>query len=119
MRALRVGFGMAAAVCLVFTASVWSQGPSGYREVAVNPDGSVTIKNAVVPLPGLMTEGSKKVLMRTTPTEGPGAPVAVPAGIADMADVRRIYNENLKPNVEHMISIPVAATLGVRVVTVP
>ena len=172
MRALRVGFGMAAAVCLVFTASVWSQGPSGYREVAVNPDGSVTIKNAVVPLPALMTEGSKKVLMRTTPTEGPGAPVPVPAGIADMADVRRIYNENLKPNVEHMrevfpvdveettiagisaaivtprggvpernknrlflngpgggfrtgvrgngllISIPVAATLGVRVVTI-
>ncbi len=102
MRALRVGFGIAAAVCLAFTASVWSQGPSGYREVAVNPDGSVTIKNAVVPLPALMTEGSKKVLMRTTPTEGPGAPVPVPAGIADMAEVRRIYNENLQPNVEHI-----------------
>ena len=29
----------------------------------------------------------------------------VPAGIADMAEVRRIYNENLKPNVDHMRAV--------------
>jgi acetyl esterase/lipase len=172
MRAVRVGLGVAAAVCVALTAGVWSQGPSGYRDVTVNPDGSVTVRNATVPLPALLSDGGKKVLMRTQPTEGPGAPVPVPAGISDMAEVRRVYNENLKPNVEHMkevfpvdveettiegisaaiitpkggvpeknknrlflngpgggfrtgvrgngllISIPVAATLGVRVVTI-
>ena len=40
--------------------------------------------------------------MRTTPTEGPGAPVPLPADISDMAELRRVYNENLKPNVDHM-----------------
>ena len=102
MRHVRLGVGVAIALGIAFTANVWSQGPSGYREVAVNPDGSVTIKNAIVPLPALMTEGTRKVLMRTKPTEGPGAPVPVPTGIADMAEVRRVYNENLKPNVDHM-----------------
>ena len=81
---------------------VWSQGPGAYRDITVNPDGSVVVKNATVPLPGLMSEGSKKVLMRTKPTEGPGAPVPVPGDIPDMAELRRVYNENLKPNVDHM-----------------
>lgn len=94
--------GLAVMACVIGVSDVWSQGPSPYRDVAVNPDGSVTVKNAVVPLPAMMTEGSRKVLMRATPSEGPGAPVPVPAGIADMAEVRRIYNENLKPNVDHM-----------------
>jgi epsilon-lactone hydrolase len=106
MRHVRVGVGLAIALGIAFTASVWSQGPpAGVREVTVNPDGSVTIKNAVVQLPGMMSEGSKKVLMRATATEGPGAPVPVPSGIADMAEVRRVYNENLKPNVEHMKAV--------------
>ena len=60
------------------------------------------VKDATVPLPALLSEGGKKVLMRTKPTEGPGAPVPVPAGIPDMAELRRVYNENLKPNVDHM-----------------
>lgn len=102
MRYSRIGIGAAAALCLALTASVWSQGPTNYREVAVNPDGSVTVKNAVVPLPAIMSDASKKVLMRTRPTEGPGAPVPVPSGIADMTELRRVYNENLKPNVDHM-----------------
>jgi acetyl esterase/lipase len=62
----------------------------------------VTVQNAVVPLPSLLSEGGRKVLMRTTPTEGPGAPVPVPGDIKDMTELRRIYNENLKPNVDHM-----------------
>ena len=102
MRLVRAGIGVVAAVGLALTTSLWSQGPSSYRDITVNPDGSVTIKNAVVPLPSLMSEGSRKVLMRTRPTEGPGAPVPVPTGIGDMAEVRRVYNENLRPNVEHM-----------------
>jgi epsilon-lactone hydrolase len=102
MRCGRIGFGAALAVCLALTGSVWTQGPTNYRDVTVNPDGSVTVKNAVVPLPAVMSEASKKVLMRTRPTEGPGAPVPVPTGIADMAELRRVYNENLKPNVDHM-----------------
>jgi epsilon-lactone hydrolase len=76
---------------------MWSQ-----RTITINPDGSVAVSNAVVPLSALLTEGSKKVLMRTRPTEGPGAPVPVPVGISDMAEVRRVYNENLKPVVDHM-----------------
>ena len=100
-----VGVGVAIAACLALTASVRSQGPAAGRAVVVNGDGSVTVQNAVVQLSALLSEGGRKVLMRTTPTEGPGAPVPVPAGIPDMAEVRRVYNENLKPNVEHMRAI--------------
>ena len=105
MRHVRIGIGLATALGIALTASVWSQGPTGYREITVNPDGSVTVKNAVVPLPAMMTEGSKKVLMRATATEGPGAPVPLPTDIPDMAELRRVYNENLKPNVEHMKAV--------------
>ena len=102
MRYVRVVTGLVVALGVAFSATLWSQAPQGVRGVVVNPDGSVTIKDAAIPLPGLMSEGSKQVLMRTRPTEGPGAPVPVPSGIADMAEVRRVYNENLKPNVDHM-----------------
>ncbi len=94
--------GVAATVCLALAPDVWAQGPGGYRDVTVNKDGSVTVKSATVPLPGLMSEASKAVLMRTKPTEGPGAPVPVPGDIPDMAELRRVYNENLKPVVDHM-----------------
>ncbi len=91
------------AACTALSTAVWSQGPArGERAIVINADGSVSVKNAVVPLPSLMTEGSKKVLMRTKPTEGPGAPVPVPGDILDMAELRRVYNENLKPVVDHM-----------------
>ncbi|MCX6551272.1 MAG: alpha/beta hydrolase fold domain-containing protein [Acidobacteria bacterium] len=105
MRYVRVGAGIAVALFLAFAVNVGTQGPTGAREVTVNPDGSVSVKNAVVPLPAIMSEGSKKVLMRATATEGPGAPVPVPSGIPDMAEVRRVYNENLKPVVEHMKAV--------------
>ncbi len=172
MRSIHAGAGVALVVSIALAAGVHSQGQSAQREIVVNGDGSVSIHNAVIQLSGLLSEGGRRVLMRTTPTEGPGAPVPVPAGIADMAEVRRVYNENLKPNVDHMraifpvdieettiegisaaivtprggvpeknrnrlflngpgggfrtgvrangllISIPVAATLGVRVVTI-
>ncbi len=100
MRSIRIGV-----VALALAASgtlVWSQAPVSRPEIAVSPDGSVTLKNAVVPLPPLLSEGGRKVLMRARPTEGPGAPVPVPVGIADMAEVRRVYNDNLKSNVDHM-----------------
>ena len=61
MRHLHAGVGVAVALCIAFTAIVWSQGPASQRTVIVNSDGSVTIQNAVVPLPGLMSEGSRKV----------------------------------------------------------
>jgi monoterpene epsilon-lactone hydrolase len=105
MRRVHVGVGVAIAACIAVTASVRSQGPAAGRAVTINSDGSVTVQNAVVQLSGLLSEAGRKVLMRTTPTEGPGAPVPVPSGIADMAEVRRIYNENLKPNVDHMREI--------------
>ena len=90
---------------LALTATVWTQGPTPYRDIKVNPDGSVTVGSATVPMSGVLSADGKKVLMRTTPTEGPGAPVPLPSGIADMADVRRIYNGNLKANVDHMREI--------------
>ena len=86
----------------VLTTLAWPQSRGAARSITVNPDGSVNIGNAQVPLPSLMTEGSKQVLMRTKPTEGPGAPVPLPADISDMAELRRVYNENLKPVVAHM-----------------
>jgi acetyl esterase/lipase len=70
--------------------------------VTVTQDGTVHLNEAAVPLSALLSEGSKEVLMRTRPTEGPGAPVPPPTDIADMKELRRVYNENLKPNVDHM-----------------
>jgi len=102
MRNLRVGVGLTAALAVALTISVWSQTRATRPTATVGADGSVTIENAVLPLSGLLSEDGRKVLMRTTPTEGPGAPVPVPGGIEDMAEVRRVYNENLKPNVDHM-----------------
>ena len=93
---------LAAAACIASAAVLWSQPSATRPTVTIGKDGSVTVQNAVVPLPGLLSDGGKRVLMRTTPTEGPGAPVPVPTDIADMAEVRRVYNENLKPNVNHM-----------------
>ncbi len=73
--------------------------------LSVAADGTVTVQNAVVPLPADMSAGSREVLMRTKASEGPGAPVPTPSGISDMAEVRRIYNQNLQPNVDHMKSV--------------
>lgn len=102
MKRMYVYASLSAAVALLIASALWSQ-PSGTQPtITINKDGSVAVQNALVPLPALMSEGSKKVLMRTRPTEGPGAPVPVPTGIADMAEVRRVYNENLRPNVDHM-----------------
>lgn len=106
MKRVLAGLTMAVAVCLALTTALWSQQPpTAARTITIGPDGSVTVQNAVVPLPGMLSEGSRKVLMRTRPTEGPGAPVPVPGNIADMAELRRVYNENLKPNVDHMREI--------------
>jgi epsilon-lactone hydrolase len=89
-------------LCIVTAAVAAAQPASPRARVAVQPDGSVVVKEAVVPLSGLMTDGSKQVLMRTRATEGPGAPVPLPSEAQDMAELRRIYNENLQPNVAHM-----------------
>jgi epsilon-lactone hydrolase len=70
--------------------------------VSTAADGTVTISQVEVPLSPLMSEEAKRVLMRSRPTEGPGAPVPVPAGIPDMAEMRRVYNQNLQPVVAHM-----------------
>ena len=72
------------------------------KDIVVEPDGSVVINHAVVPLPDLLSDGSRQVLMRTNPTEGPGAPVPLPSDIPDIVELRRVYNENLQPNVDHM-----------------
>ena len=86
----------------VLTVTVFTQGPTPYKDVKVNADGSVTVGNATVPMSSVLSAEGRKVLMRTKPTEGPGAPVPVPSGIPDMAEVRRVYNNNLKPIVDHM-----------------
>jgi epsilon-lactone hydrolase len=91
-----------AGAALVLAVALWSQPGGAPRQIAVNPDGSVSVKNAVVPLSSVLSEGGRKVLMRSQPSEGPGAPVPVPSGIDGMAELRRVYNENLKPMVDHM-----------------
>jgi len=79
----------------------WPQATATQRSITVDPDGTVHIQNATVPPSKFLSEGAKRVLRRTKPTEGPGAPVPVPQ-LADMAEVRRQYNEALQPNVRHM-----------------
>jgi epsilon-lactone hydrolase len=86
----------ALASCLAFGQS---SAPSGVR---VRPDGSVQVHDATVPLSALMSEGAREVLQRTQPTEGPGAPVPTPDNIPDMRELRRVYNENLRPRVDYM-----------------
>jgi epsilon-lactone hydrolase len=102
MRYLNVGVGFGLALCVALSAIVSSQAPAGERKISVATDGTVTVEKAVVPLSGLLSEGGRGVLMRTRPTEGPGAPVPVPGDIADIKEVRRVYNENLQPYVKHM-----------------
>jgi acetyl esterase/lipase len=70
--------------------------------LAVSADGTVTVHEATVPLSQVLSEGGRKVLMRTQATEGPGAPVPTPEQIKDMGELRRVYNQNLQPRVEHM-----------------
>lgn len=70
--------------------------------MTLDPDGTIHIHDATVPLPALLSEGGKQVLMRTQATEGPGAPVPLPADIKDIVELRRVYNENLQPYVDHM-----------------
>lgn len=74
-------------------------------EMQIDSSGTIAIDSASVPLPEILSEGSKQVLLRTRPTEGPGAPVPLPSDISDMAELRRVYNENLQPNVDHMRDI--------------
>jgi acetyl esterase/lipase len=69
---------------------------------SITGEGTVTLPGVTLPLSGLLSEASKKVLMRTRATEGPGAPVPVPSDIPDMKELRRVYNENLQPVVAHM-----------------
>jgi monoterpene epsilon-lactone hydrolase len=106
MQRFHVYAGMSLGLGLALATAVWSQAPAAnQRSIVINKDGSVTVKNAVVPLSSIMSEGSKKVLMRTKPTEGPGAPVPLPTGITNMAELRRVYNQNLQPYVDHMRAV--------------
>jgi monoterpene epsilon-lactone hydrolase len=105
MRRYPLYIALLVAVCAAVSTALWSQGPAAERSITINPDGTVVIRNASVALPGLLSEGGKKVLMRSKPTEGPGAPVPVPTGISDMAELRKVYNENLKPYVNHMSEV--------------
>lgn len=79
-----------------------SQGMASDTKLSMDPDGTIHIQNATVPLPDALSEGGKEVLMRTTPSEGPGAPVPTPNDIEDIVELRRVYNENLQPRVDYM-----------------
>lgn len=93
---------LALGALLVHGAAGLAQTPTPETSLAVRADGSVMINNATIPLSGLMSDGSKQVLMRAAATEGPGAPVPFPNGSQTLAELRQVYNENLKPNVAHM-----------------
>jgi len=79
-----------------------AQGMPADTRMSIDADGTILIESARVPLSGVLSEGGKEVLMRTRPTEGPGAPVPLPGDIADIVELRRVYNENLRPYVDHM-----------------
>jgi epsilon-lactone hydrolase len=96
---LLLSFVMAASGLVTVSQAQRAPGPT---TIAVAGDGTVTVSHAEVPLSPLMSEEARRVLMRSRPTEGPGAPVPVPSGIPDMAELRRVYNQNLQPVVAHM-----------------
>jgi monoterpene epsilon-lactone hydrolase len=82
--------------------SAAAAGSAQQGTVQVLRDGSVEVRDAVVPLSPLLSAGGKEVLRRTQPTEGPGAPVPTPADIPDIRELRRVYDANLKPRVDYM-----------------
>jgi len=98
-RAVIVGLPLLVSVFL--SRQGWPQTRSAQRSISVDPDGTVHIQNATVPPSKFLSDEAKRVLRRTKPTEGPGAPVPVPQ-LDDIAEVRRQYNEALQPNVGHM-----------------
>jgi len=102
MRKILIYAAVSVSACIAFSMLSCSQEPTAQRDIVVEPDGSVVINHAVVPLPDVMSEGSKQVLMRASATEGPGAPVPTPSDISDIVELRRVYNENLQPYVDHM-----------------
>jgi len=101
MKKFHICTALSVAACVLFLVSC-SKEQAAQRDIVVEPDGSVVINHAVVPLSDLLSEEGKQVLMRTDPTEGPGAPVPLPSDIPDIVELRRVYNENLQPNVNHM-----------------
>jgi len=91
--------------CWTLSTASCTEQQAQVRDLVVEPDGSIVINHAEVPLPTLLSEEGRQVLMRTTPSEGPGAPVPTPNDIPDMDELRRVYNENLQPRVDHMRSV--------------
>jgi acetyl esterase/lipase len=82
--------------------TVWGQVLPSSSEMTLDDEGTIHIISAEVPLPDVLSDGGKAVLMRTRPTEGPGAPIPLPGDIEDIVELRKVYNENLKPYVDHM-----------------
>jgi len=102
MKRLSSSTAVSITVCFLASTAAMSQGMSPDTKMTLDPDGTIHIAAAKVPLPEVLSDGSKAVLMRTQPTEGPGAPIPLPGDIADIAELRRVYNENLQPYVDHM-----------------
>jgi epsilon-lactone hydrolase len=88
--------------CALAPCFVVAQPAAPGTSVQVGADGTVQVHDAIVPLPALMSAGAREVLRRTQPTEGPGAPVPTPQDIPDIRELRRVYNENLRPRVAYM-----------------
>ena len=93
---------IAAIAWLSTSTMAMSQGVSPDTKMSVDSDGTIHIEGATVPLPESLSDGGRAVLMRTRPTEGPGAPIPLPSDISDIVELRRVYNENLQPYVDHM-----------------
>ena len=95
-----------APIIMIVTATIavvaGTQQTPARADTSINADGSVSVRDAVLPQSTLLSKGGQLVLGRSRPSEGPGAPVPTPTDIQDMAELRRVYNENLKPNVDHM-----------------
>jgi acetyl esterase/lipase len=99
-----IGMGTAALIGVAgatWTPPAWSQAPASPPRVTTDPDGTVHVPAVAIPPSAMLSDVARSVLARTRPTEGPGAPVPVPVG-NDMAEVRRLYNAALQPNVQHM-----------------
>lgn len=92
-------------VALLATLSAISALAQTGQTTAVSPlsdDGVFHVRDASIPPSPMMSDAARRAMLESRPTEGPGS--APPPETSDMAELRRLMNARLQPNVARMIA---------------